>query len=345
MLNVHGCRWIKPDHARAPEEFGELVESIRKVSLQLPDSLRCSRDMRVRTDAKGRVYVALVPDYLIGVFDTLGTLIKLVGKQGFGPGELRKIQDFRVLGDGQIYIMDALTDEISLFDLDKGWISTFQSATKYTMTFDIVRDRVVHFRRALGEKQSSHLVVSPLGTASEIKNPNEGYLPSGPESIRNEMLVSQALATNLEGVTVLAFVSAKVIFLLSGSDLSEIDIDPTSYKISETKTLRKRYRDERVRGLMDEVFNNSRVSSLGFVTAEHVMVSFASGRHEETKFYVQLYCLSTGTSISRAYEVSSPIIYLGNYTFASWTRPTRELDATLSKSYEMTLYRFRSRHQ
>jgi hypothetical protein len=301
--------------------------------------------MSVRVDRNGRLFVKLVPNHLIAVFDSLGEMIKVVGEKGFGPGELTKILDFRAINDGQLYVMDAITEEVSLFDLRRGWLSTFPAPAKHNMTFDILQNRILFFRRAFEDNNNSHIVVTPIGFVGQLKDSAEMFLRPGDESIRTHMLMSQALCTNADGVTVFAFMAASVIYVLSAhGELSEIEIDRSTYKISETKDLMQKYHNDKSKGLIGEVFRNSRVLSVGFISAEHILVSFATGRFEHATFYAQVYCLATGECCSKAYKTEGPLFYVGYHTFAAWAKSVEGVESKPGKENSLILYRFRSIH-
>jgi hypothetical protein len=346
LLNTAGaCSRKSTYHVRAPAEFSDIVIAARNVRLHLPDTLSCNRELRVRTDLEGRLYVQLDPNYLIGVFDSIGHMIKVIGQRGFGQGELTKILDFRVSDCEHIYVLDALTEDVSLFDLGRGWLTTFPLATKRIMTFDIYQNKMLIFRRAFEDRESPHIMITQIGSDYRSSDSAERFMNSGDESIRTHMLLSQTLSTNADGVTVFAFMAARVIHVLSADHkLSEIDLDASSFTVSRTKTLLMKYHDEKASGLLNEVFRNSRVISLGFVSSKHILVSYATGRYEETKFYSQLYCLSTGEPFSIAYQTHSPIFYIGNYAFASRSYPMEEIKDNLMAKNEITLYTFRSEH-
>lgn len=110
------CDLRKPNQSPEAEAVDDLFQSASEIRLQMPESLSVNQLNIMRIDHNGFLYVALVPEYYLGVFDTEGKFIKMIGAQGFGPGELIRIQDFRIDLEGRIFLMDAITERISIFD-------------------------------------------------------------------------------------------------------------------------------------------------------------------------------------------------------------------------------------
>lgn len=347
LLTLAGvcCGKRETKHDLGPDSLDELVESRRNLSLRVPDSLECDEEMRVRTDMRGRLFVGLIPDYHIGVFDSAGNLLSVIGRQGFGPGEYMKILDFRVGDDGRVYVMNALTDDLSAYDTNLKLLYSVPTGMKHVMTFDVFQQKIAFLRRHMGRGQSNHLIIASMAGDGRIEAPGLGFLDSGDESIRTYMLTSQTLSTSPEGVVLFAFMSAKVVNVISAEGvLSEIEIDNSTYKVSRTKDLQSRLLETKLGGFMAEVFQNSRVLSIGPISPHHVLLSFATGRFAETKYYVQLYCLLAGSAFTKAYETPFPLYYAGNRTFISRSRPNEKGKDGAKLTSKFTLYKFRSNH-
>lgn len=345
LLAGLGCRNKVAEHPRAPDEFINNVEWMKTISLKLPDTLSIGQNSRVRIDTKRRLYVELQPSCYIGVFDSLGHLLAILGRPGLRVGEFVRILDFRVTPDDKLYVMNALNEEISVFEFERGWISSFSTGVKNIMTFDVWREQLLVFRRDLGTASKYHLILSRLGPAGVSQESMGGYVPCGKESIRTQMLLSQAMATNPEGVTIFAFMAARSIYVLqSDRHLSEIELENSYYRVSQTDILREKYRSEKVHGFIEEVFRNSRVMSLGFITPQDLLVSFATGRSDSTKFLVQFYCLLTEREYSRAYSMHAPLFYLGNFLFGSWGRLAYDTSGQLRALSEITILQIRRNH-
>jgi hypothetical protein len=316
-LRFLSCELKEPSSSRKVTDLKDLVQSLSEIKLQIPEDMTINPAAIMRIDKKGFLHIAMVPTYYIGVFDRTGRMIKRIGAQGFGPGELRRIQDFRIDSRGKIYVMDAITEEISIFDPDGKWIRNVSPHSRNNMSFEITSSgELVYFRRAYGEN-SFHLQVVESTNNKVVRE----LLPSSQESIRTHMLVSNSISSNEAGWILFAMMAARDIGIMSPNfELSKIPIDESRYKVSETKKLIQSYSLERTKGLVSKIFENSRVLSLGFLNEDVFAVSFATGRFEKTMFFVQFYSMKTRQAISRAFSTESPIYYLGNYYFGQWTQ-------------------------
>lgn len=78
----------------------------------------------VLLDSRGRVYVLDPSNRTIQVFDSTGTFLRQVGRDGSGPGEYRMPYSIAWLGD-RLAVLDPGNARIGLFDSAGGWITSW----------------------------------------------------------------------------------------------------------------------------------------------------------------------------------------------------------------------------
>ncbi len=69
-------------------------------------------------DAGGRMYVADENAKRIHVFDTAGTVVRVIGRQGGGPGEFDGFNGIAILPDGRLVVLDVGNARVSFFRAD-----------------------------------------------------------------------------------------------------------------------------------------------------------------------------------------------------------------------------------
>jgi hypothetical protein len=310
----------------------------KQIELNLPDTLGIVGIPQIRADGESLLYIKLNPAWLIGVFDATGKLIKTIGSNGFGPGELRRIEFFQVDSMTNIYIIDGVTNELYKYNLNSGWITTNKPPKSSTMAFAKYGNNFIFFRRAYGGDESYHIQIYEKSNDSlrVIKE----LLKSSEESIRTRKLNSDAISINNKGIIVFSFFAPKVIYGITPQlELFEINMDPSEFKASETHVLLKKVQEQDGRGFIPEIFKNSRVLSLGFVNEDIFLLSFATGRYEQTKFYTQFYSLTTRKPVTKAIEIEQPLVSIGNHMFASWTFSEQD-SMTNKETYLINLFKF-----
>jgi hypothetical protein len=76
-------------------------------------------------DGEGRAYVVDEPPVSIKVFDSTGTFVRAIGRNGEGPGEYR--QPRIAVQHGEIYVEDSRLRRISVFDTSGAFIRSFHA--------------------------------------------------------------------------------------------------------------------------------------------------------------------------------------------------------------------------
>lgn len=79
----------------------------------------------IAVDAQGRLYVADTKPSVIKVFDSTGTLVRIIGHEGDGPGEFRSAY-VAVRGD-RLLIHDPMARRTSFFDTSGTFLRSFHS--------------------------------------------------------------------------------------------------------------------------------------------------------------------------------------------------------------------------
>lgn len=340
MLLISSCDFKVSEPSHKAQNLSDLTRSFAEIELQIPESLSINQANIIRMDRKGLVYVAMIPEYLVGIFDNKGKFISTIGAQGFGPAELIRIHDFRIDPDGNIVLMDAITERISVFDSVGTYQWGFVPLAQNNMCFETMSSvQFVTFRRAFKEK-SFHIQILERTNKEGIQLVRE-LLPSSDESIRNHMVATKAISANGKGWIVFTLLAAKDIKAISPTyELTEIPINSPEYKLSDTGTLIQRFAEKKTKGLTTELFKNSRVLSVGFVSDDIVAISFATGRFDETKFYFQFYSLNEKRAISTAFITKTPIYYLGHNYFGQWDQNLSRLAKETDFNNRLRVFRF-----
>lgn len=76
-------------------------------------------------DGEGRTYVVDEPPVAIKVFDSTGTFVRTIGRNGEGPGEYR--QPRIAIHRGEVYVEDSRLRRISVFDTSGTFIRSFRA--------------------------------------------------------------------------------------------------------------------------------------------------------------------------------------------------------------------------
>ena len=106
--------WLIAGCGRATPTEKIALESVRTVSLQETDSLFLGDFYSITiTSAPFRVYIPDQVAHQIGVFDSLGRIVRFIGRKGEGPGELRRPTKVFVHGD-RVYVKES--HKFTLFD-------------------------------------------------------------------------------------------------------------------------------------------------------------------------------------------------------------------------------------
>jgi len=87
------------------------------------------RIQNISVDNRGRVFIADVKQNTIHVYNSDGTYLQDIGREGRGPGEFQRIQDFKI-NNAHIYILDSRLSRISVFMLN-----TFHLEATYNLSF------------------------------------------------------------------------------------------------------------------------------------------------------------------------------------------------------------------
>jgi hypothetical protein len=317
-----------------------LVAVKQVVVLRPPDSVVVDEDFPPKISPDGLILVRLMPQFRLGFFNRGGSMVGVLGRSGHGPGEIRKILDFGINSSGEISVLDQVTDEILVFGTNFEYRFSYRPDVRQPTAFVSYRNRYSIFRRSDGEGDIYHLIVLEGRQDSTLQRVGQ-FLKYSDESIRAKGMMSQAISCNEEGDVAFAFLPAQFIYYMyHGDNLIQIPLDPESYHISSTRELADAYRDERMHGLAQVVFKNSRVISLGFVDNEILAVTFATGRYEDTRYFIQFYSVRTKSSVSKAYETPRPFISLGDGFFGQIAG--RDVPPEKNNTTQLTICRFRN---
>jgi hypothetical protein len=108
------------------------IELIREISFGETDEVFFGRMVEnIAVDHSGLVFIADLPGNTIHIYDSDGSYLQNIGREGQGPGEFQAIWDLKVF-DGKIHVLDYQHFKISVFDLD-----TFGHVRDYDISLQI----------------------------------------------------------------------------------------------------------------------------------------------------------------------------------------------------------------
>lgn len=297
-----GC-WDANERYPYAGPLDSLIAGSETITIVPPSGKAIDTGLSPRAGADGRILVRMIPQYQLGVFGRGGHLIRMIGNQGYGPGEIRMIQSWEEGEHGRISILDRMTDDVIIFDSLGHFILTFRPEIPRPMVFLSVEGRYVFFYGADATRTDfSHIVSFEVSDSGHIVR-SADYLKSSEESIRTRGIESRALDKNAEGAIVLAFLGARSFYhITKGGQVTEVDLDTKSYEVTSTMDLARAFEEGFIGGLVSTLFTRSRVLHVGFVDEDVVGVSFATGRFERTRFFFQLYSVTGRSALTRAYE-------------------------------------------
>lgn len=96
--------------------FSETFDLRRTIVLEQPDSAPIARLSGIDRSEAGRLLVGDVSEGNVKLFDHAGRLLRIVGRQGEGPGEFTAPRFPRFGPGGRIYVADAQNPRIQVFD-------------------------------------------------------------------------------------------------------------------------------------------------------------------------------------------------------------------------------------
>ena len=130
---------------------------------------------------KGEMFVADYGNHRVAVFSQDGELIRTIGSQGSGPGQINYPTGVAISPDGELYVSDrnnyrvqVLTPQgVYIREFGKGQLSYQQkllfSADKHVLVADQLNSRVAVFNQDGALMSSLHCAHNPLGLAVDKK--------------------------------------------------------------------------------------------------------------------------------------------------------------------------------
>ncbi len=91
-----------------------IIEKVKEIRLELGDEI-VGEVADLTRDTVGNYYLSDWQQHTIWVVDTRGLLIRKIGREGRGPGELTNPRSV-ALHDGKIYVLDNDNDRIAVFE-------------------------------------------------------------------------------------------------------------------------------------------------------------------------------------------------------------------------------------
>lgn len=109
----------------ASVDFESLFELVQEIRLEEPDSALITEIIGLDVDARGRL---LIPDPTSGqvrVYAPDGSLLRVLGRRGEGPGEFLQPYAATFAPDGRVYVSDARIPRVTRFDASLAYDTTF----------------------------------------------------------------------------------------------------------------------------------------------------------------------------------------------------------------------------
>jgi len=106
----------------------EVIELKEELSIGVADGAEeyiLNRPVDIDADSKGNIYVADGGDKWIKVYNSDGTFIKTIGREGQGPGEFQGLRKIIVHKKDELYTYDSRLRRLSLFDKNDEFIKSF----------------------------------------------------------------------------------------------------------------------------------------------------------------------------------------------------------------------------
>ena len=100
------------------------IEKVREIPIDLGDEI-VGQIADLTRDAEGNFYLPDWQQHTIWVTDPQGKLLRRIGREGSGPGELSRPRSISVL-EGRIFVLDRDNARISVFTKDGGSVTTFR---------------------------------------------------------------------------------------------------------------------------------------------------------------------------------------------------------------------------
>jgi len=108
-------------------------------------------------DLRGNILIGDPLNHNIKIYDQNGNLLKILGRQGKGPGEFRRIRGIDIDSNGEIYVSDMANQRISIFDSSGNFLNSFIVTESHICDhIKLYRDRIfIGGLKQIIEKSSS----------------------------------------------------------------------------------------------------------------------------------------------------------------------------------------------
>lgn len=115
-------------------------------------------------DLRGRIWVYDGSSHQMFLFSPDGTLLRKLGREGGGPGEIRSNNGMVALGDGGIALWDAQNGRITRFDTAGAFLTSWPTPSDFSTSRGLVADRsgALYLRRPV-EPPLEGAVIGRLG--------------------------------------------------------------------------------------------------------------------------------------------------------------------------------------
>jgi hypothetical protein len=173
-------------HAAAAGAWGDsatLVEELRIGALAGPEAYTFGRVAGLAVDSAGAIYVLDQQVPVVRVYDATGAHLRDIGREGAGPGEMRRPHGIGLLSDGRLIVRDYGNMRFDLFSAQGAVVGewtlpgSFSTDTRFTITDDDhVYTPVIAVRHEDGGWDEGLLHFDATGAIVDtLLDPNIGY--------------------------------------------------------------------------------------------------------------------------------------------------------------------------
>lgn len=141
--------------------------------------LRSPNYARVNPLNNNEIYISDTGANRVLVFNKTGDLLRTIGKEGFGPGELLGPMQIDIDVDGNLYVYENRNDRISIFSSDGEFKKHFRGSVRYNSSFSAVNEDKILLNQPytgyyITVTNSDNDFFRGIGEISEIRTNSDG---------------------------------------------------------------------------------------------------------------------------------------------------------------------------
>ena len=145
---------------QAPVRSLRTVEIVMRIAPSIDDTSLFSDISDFEIDAANRVWVYDFQGRRMFLFDSAGTLVRRIGRQGQGPGEFQQGNGLVALADTGVAILDAQNARVSIFAANGDFRTSFPVPPGFNTLNGLISDRsrALYLRRPVTEPREGEIL-------------------------------------------------------------------------------------------------------------------------------------------------------------------------------------------